>query len=106
MLNNAKMICSNARCKLSYTLKINHHEMYKWFYQGIVCALSNCKVFNYINIVINYSTKCLFCFIYCADCKTFSNVSVFTDECNVIQAHRSIFYDIKYFYKSYTKSLA
>ena len=50
--------------------------------------------------LINHSIKCPFHLIYCAECKTLSNVSVLKHDCKVIQAQRIIPSDIKYYHEN------
>ena len=55
---------------------------------------------NKLTTMINFSIKCLFYLIYCAECKTLSNISVLKYDCKVIQAQGTNSFDITYKHKS------
>ena len=96
----AKFICSIPGCGQSFPLEqINHHEMYECLHRNIQCPAPYCKFINKLETVINHSIECPFHLIYCAKCKTLSNVSVLKHDCKVIQAQRTIPSDIKYYHE-------
>ena len=74
--------------------------MYECLHQNIQCPSPYCKFINKLETVINHSIKCPFHIIYCAKCKTLSNVSVLKHGCKVIQTQRTIPSDIKYYHEN------
>ena len=93
MFNKAKIICSYAGCGKSYLLeKIHHHEMFECLNRSILCPAQGCKFINNMETVILHSINCPFYLLYCAFCISLCNVSVLTNDCNVIKFQRSSFY--------------
>ena len=71
--------------------------MYEFSHRNIQCPAPFCKFINKLETVINHSFKCPLNLIYCAECKTLSNVFVLKHDCKVIQAQRNIPSDMKYY---------
>ena len=91
IFKKAKFICSDAGCGKSYSLEIiDHHEMFECLHRSIRCPAQNCKFINNMKTVILHFINCPFHLLYCAFCKSLCNVSVLTNDCNVIKSQRSI----------------
>ena len=83
----------------SYPLeKIHHHEMFECPYQSILCPAQGCQFINNVETVIFRSINCPFHLLYCAICKSLYNVSVLTQNCNVIKSQRTIPSVFKYYH--------
>ena len=94
----AKFICFIAGCGQTVPFEqINHHEMYEFLHWNIQYPALYCQFINKLETVIFHSIKCPFHLIYCAECNTLSNVSVFKQDCKVIQAQHIIPSYIKYY---------
>ena len=101
MFNSTKFICSISGCGQSFPLEqINHYEMYEYPCRNIQCLAPYCKFITVLETVINHYIKCAFHLIYCAECKTFSNVLVLKHDCKVIQAQRTFPFDIKFYHEN------
>ena len=87
LFNKAKFISFIQECGQSVLLKqINHHVIYECRHRNIQCTAQFCKFINKLETVTNHSIECPFYLIYCAKCKTLSNVFVLKHDCKVIQA--------------------
>ena len=87
MFTKVKFICSYAGCGKSYPLKkIYHHKMFECPHRSILCPAQSCQFINIVETVIIHSINCLFHLLYCAICKSLSNMSVLTHDCNVIKS--------------------
>ena len=100
MFKRAKFICSYAGCGVSHSLEhIHHHEMFECAHRSILCPAQGCRFINNVETVIIHSINCPF-LLYCAVCKSLYNVSVLTDDCNVIKSQRSIPSYFKYYHEN------
>ena len=91
MFKQAKFICSYAEYGKSYILeKIHHWEMFECLYRSILCPAQGCKFINNVETVIFQFINCQFHLLYFALCKSLRNVSVLTNDCNVIKFQLSI----------------
>ena len=74
--------------------------MDKCLHRNIQCSAPYCKWINKSETVINHPIKCILHLIYCAECKTLSNIFVLNHDCKVIQANCTISFNIKYYHKN------
>ena len=72
--------------------------MYECLHRNMQCPAPYCKFIIKLETLINHSIKCPIHLIYCANCKTLSNVSVLKHDCKVIQAQITICSNIKYYH--------
>ena len=91
MFRKAKFIWSYACCGKFYPLeKIQYHKMFECPYRSMLYLAQACQFINNVKTANIRSIICPFHLLHCAIFTSLYNVSVFTDDCNVIKSQRTI----------------